>query len=83
MIASLVPVVGCDVFSPVVTMICPRLASMVGVVQIGAPEGPRCFTPVALTMPLYSALGIVWYSQSFSPVAMLSAVTAPWFSQHS
>ena len=82
-IASLVPVVGCDVFSPVVTITCPRAASIVGVVQIGAPEGPRCFTPVELTMPLYSALGIVWYSHSFSPLAKLSAVTAPWLSQHS
>ena len=44
-----VSVPGCEVFSPVVTMMALRFASKTGTDQIGAPDGPFCLTPSELT----------------------------------
>jgi hypothetical protein len=41
------------------------LTSTEGVDQIGAPDGPRCFTPVELTFPVYFASSIVCAVHSF------------------
>jgi hypothetical protein len=56
---------------------------MAGVDQIGAPDGPRCFTPLELTLPVYFASSMVCAVHSFWPVLASSATTAPWPSQHS
>src|SRR5262245_26114390 len=83
MTASDVSVPGCEVFSPVVTMTRLRFSSIVGTDQIGAPDGPRCFTPFELTWPVYVAVGMVWYSHALEPSLAFSATTAPWPTQHS
>src|SRR5262249_29595054 len=80
--ASDVSVPGCEVFSPVVTITRLRFSSISGTDQIGAPDGPRCFTPVEDTLPVYCATGIVWYSHNFEPSFGASATTAPWPPQH-
>ena len=60
-----------------------RASSTSGIAQIGAPDGPRCFTPVDDVSPLYVAAGMVWYCHSLEPSFADSATTAPWPMQHS
>jgi hypothetical protein len=59
------------------------LISTEGVDHIGAPDGPRSFMPVELTLPVYFASSIVCAVHSFWPLLASSATTAPCPSQHS
>ena len=59
------------------------MASIAGVDQIGAPEGPYISTPAELLRPSGLASSIVCAIHSTLPVAASTAETAPWSLQHS